>query len=504
MYSDKQIKDIFFELERNPKLFEFQFRGFSIYFIIRFYLEMTVRNSIVDSSFFLNKEKIVKSTFFKRLAKLAYQYPKNLFSKIIIAIDWRLPIWESKYKPIIKKREDKNLSKHIKNNFDTDKDLPLSPFLFVSTSGLMTKDKISMEIPDIMEYFHKKGYPIVFLQGSFGVKSKKMPFYDKFILFEEGNINPISEVEQANINQFVAFLRDYFKIPFIDFENVLINILRYQYARAKKIVFYIQKTQCKYVFARSIYSDPWVIMACAMAGVKCVEIQHGVITPNCIYYQSALPVEKLSLYTLLMPDYILTFGEIWKDIFINQAYLYTSKNTFDIGHYDYQKYLEGNTPKKRYLEVLIAGQVDMFDISEEIESFIQKYKENLKKAKIQLVIRPHPLRSNTSIELLQKQYSNIITLQNAKEVSILEALKKADVLVSATSNCLYEALAMGKPAISFVKFKEQILSEHLFLANTIDDLWVLLKKIKNNEINITPKPYLSPSNTSILDSFIPN
>ncbi len=509
MYSDKQIKDIFFDLEKHPQLFDFQFRGFSMYFMVRFFFEAELRKSVIEQNgekleqkkdIIIIEKKIAQSYFIK----LAYKYRKNLLSKFIIAIDWRLANRREQKQKLASIKEKQELIKH----FDSPQSIPSTPFLFVSTSGLMTKDNMSMEMPDIMQYFHKKQYPIVFLQGYFGIKTRKMPFYDKFILLEDNDdeIEKITQTEKLHINQFVVFLRNHFNLPFDNLENIFATTFMYQYGRAKNLSFYIGKTKCSYIFARSIYSDPWVIMACAMNKIKCVEVQHGVVTHNSIYYQSSLSIEKLNINTLLMPEYILTFGEIWKNIFIEQKYLYNSKNTFNIGHYDYKKYLETDNQSKNINEftILVAGQVSIFDISEELKQFIDEYSQNLNENNIKIIIRPHPLHLNTIIESIQTKYNHILELQDSKIISIFEAIKNADVVISATSNCLYEALAMGKPAISFARFEGQILTEHILLAKDAKDLWDLLIKIKNNLISITPQSYINSLDTSVLDFFIQN
>lgn len=516
MYSDKQIKDIFFDLEKSPNLFDFQFRGFSMYFMVRFFFEMQVRNSVVPKPD--NKQKqednqvvtpITNKKYSTKLAKLAYKYPKNLLSKLIIAIDWRLARRKEQKNSLLDTKEKSIAYKKLIQHFDTNKDIPKTPFLFVSTSGLMTKDNVSMEMPDIMQYFHEKRYPIVFLQGYFGIKTRKMPFYDKFILLEDNNneVGKITEVEKIQLNQFVSFLRQYFNLPFENFENIFEGIFLHQYSKAINLLWYIQQTQCKYVFARSIYSDPWVIMACKLANVNCVEVQHGPMYVDLIYYQSALPIAKLGQNTIILPNYMITTGEVWKDVFIEQGYIYTEHTILNLGHHEYEQVIKNtanqqvNYVQSKEFTILVAGQAGIFNISQEISNFIEKYKKELTEANIKIIIRPHPLHIDETVNKLQEQYAAILTLQKPQTINIYEALQSTDVVISAASTCLYEAIAMGKAAISFKKFEGQLLAKDILLVDTIDELWNLLKKIKNKEIKITPKPYISPLNTKVLDIF---
>jgi hypothetical protein len=507
MYSDKQIKDIFFELEENQQLFQFQFRGFSMYFISRFYLEITVRNEAVP---LLSVEKKVNLTpqkapsIYQNLLNWAYGHKENLVAKLLIAVDWRVARWQE----LREKNKVRNIQlqqqQHINQTFDTTENILKSPFLFVSTSGLMDKQQISKEMPDIMSYFHKKKYPIVLLQCSAGSTAKRTNFYDQYFLLADSNdkIEALTNNETEQIKLFVDFLRQKLNVKLNNFEATVASLLYHQYIKAKNLLYYIEKTQCKYVFTRSLYSDPWVIMACAIAGVKCVEVQHGPLYPDLIYYQSSLPIHLLGKNTLLIPDYILTIGQVWKELIIQMNYFYTENNVFNVGDHEYSALQAPKvTQKQASLTILLAGQAGIFNIVPEIAAFIEKYSQLLEEYHIKLIIRPHPLHRDSTIDNLYTTYSHIVTLQDTKQINIYEALPDVDVVVSASSTCLYQAVALGKFGITFRRFEGQVYPSDLLLVENIDDFWEVLLKIRKKELTTTPKPYISPSNLQVLDYF---
>ncbi len=179
------------------------------------------------------------------------------------------------------------------------------------------------------------------------------------------------------------------------------------------------------------YHKEGQILALKRKGIKCIELQHGLIMPQDIFY--VFPeITKHILSKALFADKILVYGEYWKQILL-KGHEYSENKIEEIGFYPY----EIKTLKQKDISnnILITTQTylhDYFiDFALRMEGYIINYNLPFK-----LLVKPHP---SEKIEVYQ------IALQNSKvikliNVSLPEAFSMANIHISIYSTALYDAL----------------------------------------------------------------
>lgn len=465
MISDKEIKDIFFNLEKDKSIFNYQINGVSIYFILRFNLEMHLR------SLSLSKNK--KQSFFSRVLSKAKQLSKKVNPTII----------ES-------------------NFFDSDSAISPSPYLFVGTCAWKNEEGANVDLYDIIKYYHSQGKIINFVQPKYAVNSLpiKSIYYSSFLPL---NNNPKTSLPKKDVLILIAFLKKLNSELDIDFisklEAYTINISTVLH-KANELENYIIKSGAKYIFVRSLYTEPWVAIACFKTGAKLIEVQHGVVSPDNIYYQSVHPKTDLKDGSLLMPDYILTLGSEWRDILIRQQSFYDNTNVFNLGTLDYD--LETNIIDTNNIKLVFflqgRGFNQLLSITDFIAEFIEAYKNEIKSKNIELIIRPHP-NDLAETEVL-KNHQGYFSIEDTNKIEAVDSIKKNNFIISATSMCLYEALAYGKTAISFSQFVGMVTNkEHIKFITSKDDLFKLIEEYRKYPTKTIP--YLNSFNSKVLEKF---
>ena len=199
MITDKKIKNIIFELEREPSLFNYTCEGYSIYFILRFNIEMKLRKHYESVS--------IPKTHFKNSK---YYFLTN---KI-----------KSNY---LRYKAKRNYNKQLVR-FDDDSKIEKSKFLFVSTSALMNENRESVELTDIIKHFHALGHKINFIQPSYSLNlPDNQPYYNAFIPMDINGKQDLSKRDIENLKGFMGHLNNYLEI---DCANIL-KVLNWSWRR---------------------------------------------------------------------------------------------------------------------------------------------------------------------------------------------------------------------------------------------------------------------------------
>ena len=118
----------------------------------------------------------------------------------------------------------------------------------------------------------------------------------------------------------------------------------------------LKNQEVERVFATNHYHQEGLIAACRTLGIKFIEIQHGLISLNDLYYvydQHILP--KGDLKNAFFPDQVVLYGEFWKGLLKRGGEHRNSELTV-LGDYVYkQKKVEDYTAEKRN-EIFIGAQ----------------------------------------------------------------------------------------------------------------------------------------------------
>ena len=203
-------------------------------------------------------------------------------------------------------------------------------------------------------------------------------------------------------------------------------------------------------------------------GIRTFGIQHGHIYPYNPMYSYGEIISKSNPYGFPIPNYLLLYGNVTKNILIANGYLKDNLITFGNpslfnlnkfkSKFDLQKSLNKfSIHNDEHVILFTTGklqraypEVGKFDYDEKIaEELIEKFGNN---ENYRIIIKPHPTEENIQIyeELIKKNSSkNVIISQD----NIFELISLSSVVISVFSTTMYDALCFEKPVIR-VKFSE--------------------------------------------------
>lgn len=465
MVSDYEIKNIFYRLELLPQLYSFRINNISLYFLLRFRIEMIYRNKIGR----------IQTPPLSNCDRLKYW----------LSTSWSIFKTKIRARYILKETATPIIGE--------------SPLLFVSTSSWAVNQKESIELTEVIKYYKRLGLVVNFIQPDFdGNTIEKQSYIDGFYKIFINKLKILTSSEKKIIKEFVYFLSKNLDTIYRKQLELFELYVRYQISMSLQLSNYIKASRAKYIFARSVYTEPWVPVACKMCKVMCVEVQHGVVTPDSIYYRSS-STSSPDKYCLFFPDYILTLGERWNKVFTTKSNQFSSKNVFTLGLKNLpQKKQDDSVP----FTVLVCLQHGIFDINPLIISLISCHKDILLMLQINLIIRPHPNYVDQTVQHYSRYIREGIAIQDPRKTDFYDSLAFADALISHSSMCLYEALSIKVPAISVVDAKGVVIEDGIYFVKTSAELLDLIIKFQNKEIKSVQIPYLSSFNEHILDHFL--
>jgi len=189
----------------------------------------------------------------------------------------------------------------------------------------------------------------------------------------------------------------------------------------------------KVIFINCYYSlfHQALIFACKQKKIKCVEIQHGLISNSHTQYSP-----KKFIGTHCMPDYLLCYNDYVKD-FTNKNYV-KPENIIPIGHYYLEKKIneqneDCSLSSIKYKKIIVVSTQDSIE-----KELIQKIEQIAKiKANILFIIKTRD--ANNAV----LRYKNI----KVSNQDIYSLIKQADMHISCYSTVALEASMMGTPTI---------------------------------------------------------
>ena len=196
-------------------------------------------------------------------------------------------------------------------------------------------------------------------------------------------------------------------------------------------------TKCYFVCH---YHKEGQILALKNAGIECVELQHGLIAPQDIFYifpDNINTVRKNALFA----DKIYLFGEYWKNVLL-KGREYDSNQIEIIGYYLYDDFTKYAREREILNEIILDKKVVLITTQTFIhKGYIEFTMALLKEIELMkepyiIIIKPHPAEN-------QEIYRDAFV--DSKTVKVLQypltvLLEKADLHISIYSTTLYDAL----------------------------------------------------------------
>lgn len=201
----------------------------------------------------------------------------------------------------------------------------------------------------------------------------------------------------------------------------------------------------KIIFISDYYNLPHqaLIYTARKLGIKVVELQHGIINSEHTAYNVFTNLDKL-----FFPEYLLVFGNHYKQYFDKDNYFIDKKNVLAIGNM-YIHYINNNyIPSEKTIEMFnhfrnkydkIIAISSQILVEDELIDFLKKSASASEKFLYTFV--PRYFDNDYSC---YKFPPNIIILSN---LDVYKTIKEADFHATVNSSCAVEAPALGAPNI---------------------------------------------------------
>jgi len=246
--------------------------------------------------------------------------------------------------------------------------------------------------------------------------------------------------------------------------------------------------------------------ACRELGIPSIELQHGLITSYHPAYIKTIKSENRDC----VPEYLLTHGDIFTDI-VKAGNLFDKNKVISVGFPYLEKIKEETkrnnspstmSPSPFQHNILFTSQ---WSIANEIQDFIIKVAEKLKKSQLNIgiIFKPHPY-DTTDYSHLAK-YDHIILANKYEDT--FKLFNKVDVHSTVYSTSGLEAMAFGKPNI-FVDICELMeKSDSQFIVDSPSQFIDTLQNILSNYNEISKQTlelaniFFKPSSKRSLKEF---
>jgi hypothetical protein len=183
------------------------------------------------------------------------------------------------------------------------------------------------------------------------------------------------------------------------------------------------------------YHNEGLIAALSILGIKSVELQHGLISGNDLYYAYET-IFSNSLRNAFFPDKIMVYGDYWKRILLRGSE-FREDQIHIAGDYLYRNSTTAlhNSEKEKENIILICAQKGMH---EDYINYCLQQKEHLKKhPEWRTIIKLHPLESKKEAYAILKEHGFEIAPADA---SLDDLLTKAKIQISIYSTTFYDAI----------------------------------------------------------------
>ena len=204
----------------------------------------------------------------------------------------------------------------------------------------------------------------------------------------------------------------------------------------------------KTFFFTNHYHREGMIAAAKLNGVKTIEIQHGLIAKQDLYYgyrKDIGPVRKKALF----PDKLMLFGEYWKEILLEGGE-HTEESLVVVGDYSlgsagWKQY--AGEPKENL--VFIGAQKNMPDeYVSYTEGLLKILEEKHPDWKVLVKLHPYEKEPQKYAHLKEHPQCDV----KGKEADLMQILSKARIQISVYSTTFLDALGLNVMNLSLQNY----------------------------------------------------
>lgn len=253
----------------------------------------------------------------------------------------------------------------------------------------------------------------------------------------------ISQVEK----KMAADLRDEPDLHFLHL-CLIAERLHYFYWTKKMYKWLLIRICPEFVFVTNT-AEYAICSAAKELGIKTVEFQHGIFSSN---HPDALPGSALPYKpTLIAPDKIFLYGDFWKlglkaNGFYDNELCVVGSNRIEYYRIRRTVYKKINRDDAICRMVMTTQGFAVNLLSSFISEFIDLAENQLN---YQLYIKLHPIhdRDRSRYDKVFASNARVKVISGADEPSTFDLLTRADLHLSISSACHYDALGVGVPTI---------------------------------------------------------
>lgn len=221
------------------------------------------------------------------------------------------------------------------------------------------------------------------------------------------------------------------------------------YWRKKLYAWLLGRTRARYLFTADGYSDHAIIAAAKERGLKVCEFQHGGFIKGGPEY--GWPALYAARYKSKMPipDRMFLYGDYWKEQLNDEFWegrLYAVGNLRIDQYRKLKAKLQSSRRDNVFRMVLTAQGVDTPKLVAFMSEFLKLIGERLA---VELYIKLHPVYE-TDKEIYESAFpedKRVHVISGSEAPSTFELLSSADLHLSISSACHYDALGLGVPTV---------------------------------------------------------
>lgn len=199
----------------------------------------------------------------------------------------------------------------------------------------------------------------------------------------------------------------------------------------------LKNSPVKTAFIYPAYQNEALVYALRKAGIRIIELQHGVISKGANFYVYPAIVNKVKGDKLL-PDEIWVWGNYWKNVLLKGAEFKKEQIKVAGDFISRPAYPQESDQKEKILLIALSSNTQAV--------FIPYIKQLEKQLRLhpdwRIQIKLHPGDPNNQVYLDAFGSLEKIELVG-KQINIAECLRKASIQISIYSNTLFEAIGTG-------------------------------------------------------------
>ena len=192
------------------------------------------------------------------------------------------------------------------------------------------------------------------------------------------------------------------------------------------------------------YHREGLLLACKYNKIKTIELQHGLIAKEDIFYCLPNKIKRVA-NKALFADNIMLYGNYWRNTLLS-GFEYTQNNAFILGYYPYTK-TDSSTTETLFFGKLKSKKIILVSSQTYLEEYFIEYIKLLNEKcsnDYKIVLKPHP---NENLELYEKQLVNCTNVE-ITNLNIDILLMKCEFQITCYSTTIFDAFRHNKKSFS--------------------------------------------------------